>query len=154
MKNQQTLSAPIVYDQSYCDEIMRRRGWDSSDPDWKCTPIERCKDVSRENREVTFEYVHMGRRATTMEALDEMDRRDLRPALIEELLSFSVKYPYEQLKYPIVCLGTELDDVGYPCVAVLWRDGNFIKKMLQEWNWGLDVWRGKDDRFLAVRKDA
>lgn len=47
-----------------------------------------CKDVSREKREVTFEYVTIDCEILYSNLLVEIDRHGLRPALYEELLAF------------------------------------------------------------------
>jgi hypothetical protein len=140
---------PIVYVQPEFEELKCR--FSTLNPDYKgkrFDPIERCKAVSKENREVAFEYVHMDRDASTDEVLAEMDRKGLRPALYEELLGFAEKYPDEQRKLPIVALGSEADVDGNRSVACLWDDGNGRYLNLD--------WIGSDwldsDRFLAVRK--
>lgn len=145
-----TFTAPIVYVQPENEELMRRYpAYITLDFKGKrLDPIERCMGVSRENRKVSFEYVHMDRSASTHEVLAEMDRRGLRPALYEELLGFAEKFPNEQRKHPIVALGSETDSGGDQCVAFLWfdeDDGSI------ELCWiGLD-WHSRY-RFLAVRK--
>ena len=143
-------SAPIVYVQPEFEELERRFPA-YVNPDYKgkhFDPIERCKAVSKENREVAFEYVHLDRDASTDEVLAEMDRRGLRPALYEELLGFAEKYPDEQRKYPIVALGSEAGVSGHRRVASLWCDGHGRSLDL---SWLGDDWDGRC-RFLAVRK--
>jgi hypothetical protein len=143
-------SAPIVYDQPEFEEL-KRRFPAYVNPDYKgkrFDPIERCKGVSKENREVAFEYVHMARDASTDEVLAEMDRRGLRPALFEEILGFAEKYPDEQRKYPIVALGSESGVDGSRYVAYLWF-GDSGRSLDLYWV-GLD-W-DDDYRFLAVCK--
>jgi hypothetical protein len=143
-------TAPVVYTIPAMDELQRRFPA-YVNPDYKgkqFNPIERCKDVSRENREVAFEYVHMGRGPSTDEVLAEMDRKGLRPALYEELLGFAERYPDEQMKYPIVALGSETYVSGDRDVAYLWSGGS---------GRNLDLCRSDLDwnarcRFLAVRK--
>ena len=145
-----SFSAPIVYVQPEFEELTRRFPA-YVDPDYKgkrFDPIERCKAVSKENREVAFEYVHMDRDASTDEVLAEMDRKGLRPALYEELLGFAEKYPDEQRKYPIVALGSGAGVLGNRHVAFLWNDddGRYLNLA-----WVADDWDGLC-RFLAVRK--
>ncbi|MFH1621226.1 MAG: hypothetical protein ABIB04_04030 [Patescibacteria group bacterium] len=143
-------SAPIVYVQPEFEEL-KRRFPAYVNPDYKgkrFDPIERCKAVSKENREVAFEYVHLDRDASTDEVLAEMDRKGLRPALYEELLGFAEKYPDEQRKYPIVALGSEAYVDGDRYVACLWDDYDGRNLYL---HWLDDGWDGIV-RFLAVRK--
>ncbi|MEK7384088.1 MAG: hypothetical protein AAB262_12495 [Elusimicrobiota bacterium] len=143
-------SAPIVYVQPKFEEL-KRRFPAYVNPDYKgkrFDPIERCKAVSKENREVAFEYVHMDRDASTDEVLAEMDRKGLRPALYEELLGFAEKYPDEQRKFPIVALGSEADVSCLRHVAFLWDDddGRHLDLIWVDGDWDGDC------RFLAVRK--
>ncbi|MDD2786112.1 MAG: hypothetical protein PHS79_04460 [Patescibacteria group bacterium] len=143
-------SAPVVYLQPELEEL-KRRFPAYVNPDYQATrfdPIERCKTVSKENREVAFEYVHMDRYASTDEVLAEFDRKRLRPALYEELLGFDEKYPDEQRKHPIVALGSGTDVRGRRRVAYLWYGG--LGRHLNL-HWIDDDWLG-NCRFLAVRK--
>ncbi|MEO5927844.1 MAG: hypothetical protein ABIO72_03935 [Patescibacteria group bacterium] len=143
-------TALVTYVQPEFEELQRRFPA-YVNPDYKgkrFDPIERCKGVSKENREVAFEYVHLDRDASTDEVLAEMDRKGLRPALYEELLSFAEKYPDEQRKYPIVALGSEALVGGDRSVACLWLDGDGRGLRL---SWVDDGW-GDHCRFLAVRK--
>ncbi|MBI5732001.1 MAG: hypothetical protein HY982_01435 [Candidatus Magasanikbacteria bacterium] len=112
-------------------------------------PIDRCKDVNREQREVSFKYVHLNRDASTDEVLAETDRQNLRPALYEELLAFGAKYPDEQRQFPIVALGSvcrNSSDGLY--VAYLNRCGSerglYLHRIGRGWGWVC--------RFLVVRK--
>ena len=143
-------SAPIIYVQPSFKEL-KRRFPAYVNPDYKgkrFDPIERCKAVSKENREVAFEYVHMSRDASTDEVLAEMDRKGLRPALYEELLGFAEKYPDEQRKYPIVALGSETHVNGIRNVAYLCDDDDGRRLDLDWLDYDWDDYY----RFLAVRK--
>ncbi len=143
-------SVPIVYVQPEFEEL-KRRFPAYVNPDYKgrrFDPIERCKTVSKENREVTFEYVHMDRDASIDEVLAEMDRKGLRPALYEELLGFAEKCPDEQRKHPIIALGSVTGVSGLRHVAFL-SDGGYGRRL--SLSWGSDGWGGHF-RFLAVRK--
>ena len=42
------------------------------------------------------------------EAMEEIERQNLRPATFPELLSFGAQYPEFQRKYPITAIGTEI----------------------------------------------
>ena len=144
-------TALIVYVQPKFKELERQFP-SFVDPNYKgkrFDPIEHCKDVSRENREVAFEYVFMDRNASTDEVLAEMDRRDLLPARYEELLGFARQYPDEQRKHRIVALGSETRVLGYRNIASLCGDyagrGLFLYRISDDWD--------DDIRFLAVRKD-
>lgn len=147
-----SFSAQVVYIQPEFEEL-KRRFPAYFNPNYKgkrFDPIERCKAVPMDigDREVAFEYVHMDRNAFTDEVLAEMDRKWLRPALYEELLSFAEKYPDELRKDAIVALGSEARVSGLRFVAFLWCDG-FGRYL--DLRWVGSVWDGLC-RFLAVRK--
>jgi hypothetical protein len=144
-----TFTAFVKYEQPSLEELERR--FPIVAPYYKgkrFDPIERCKGVSKENREVAFEYVHMDRNASVDAVLAEMDRLGLRPALYEELLGFAAQYPDEQRKYPIVALGSETRVGGFRSVACLWGDGPGRSLGLR---WVDGDWHDYY-RFLAVRK--
>ena len=153
-------SAWVTYVQPEYEELESRfQGY--VNPDYRgkrFDPIERCKVAWEEaqvgprltGRQVAFEYVLMGRRASEDEVLAEMDRKKLRPALYEELLGFAEKYPDEQRKLSIFGLGSELHVLGGSYVACLW--GSVVDHSRR-----LDLhWRDYSyfghDRLLAVRK--
>ncbi|MFA6447162.1 MAG: hypothetical protein WCW31_02790 [Patescibacteria group bacterium] len=142
--------APVVYTIPAMDELKRRfSGY--VNPAYEgiaFEPIKVCEKVSRETCEVEFEYVHLGHDASNDEVLAEIDKRGLRPALPEELLGFAEKYPDEQLKHPIVALGSVTSVDGDRRVAYLWGDGDGRGLRL---GWVDFDWSG-DYRFLAVRK--
>src|SRR5258708_5561579 len=82
--------APVVYVQPDFEELARRfsarvdHDYVHVHPNYKgkrFDPIERCKDVSKESREIVFEYIQMDYYAATDDVLVEMDRKGLRPAL-------------------------------------------------------------------------
>jgi len=118
--------AQVVYKQPKFEELKRRFPGrvNKHYKDGRFYPVERCKDVSQENRKVTFEYVYMGRGKvmSTSMALAEMKARGLRPALYEEGLAFAEKYPEEQQKHIIVLLGSEL------CV----HDDNYVASLTHD----------------------
>ncbi|MDP3729825.1 MAG: hypothetical protein Q8R26_03740 [bacterium] len=129
--------------------------------DWKNRDI--ISDSFRTGRKgeanLSLELVHLNQEITSEEVLKELDKRGLRPAELHELLSFGIKYPEEQRKYPIVALGS------------VWRNLNGVRGvagLVGGGGWHGD-WRGGwrdlalylDDfgsrwrvncRFAAVRK--
>lgn len=99
--------------------------------------------------EVELHLVHLGRDASTDTVLAELDRRNLRPATIEELLALGAKYPNLQKQFPFVALGSVWQHPGgRRGVACLghWDAG---RGLALDW-FGLD-WNG-GCRFLAVSK--
>lgn len=111
-------------------------------------PIDVCKDVSTESREIEFELVHLNEDVSTDKALAELDKQGLRPALYQELLAFAAKYPELQKQFPIVALGSVCRRSGHlysPYVD--WRG---VERDLY-FRWIGHGWHD-DCRFLAVRK--
>ncbi len=132
-------------------EDLNKSAFDWAHPDYaraKFESIDRCKDVSREKREVTFKYMTIDRAMSTDAVLAEMDRQGVRPALYEELLAFAKTNPDEQRKHPIVALGSVALVDGYPFVAYLCQV-DFGRDLYLYWTDG--VWRDRF-RFLVARK--
>lgn len=62
-------------------------------------------------KEVVTEFVRLNEEITSVEKVfRELDRRGLRPATIEQLLAFAAKYPAIQKQFPIVALGSAMQD--------------------------------------------
>ncbi len=70
-------------------------------------------------RTIRFEVIYFRRVVTAEEALFEMGACGLRPATLLELLAFAAKYRNMQLQFPVVCLGTELEILGFKGYAFL-----------------------------------
>lgn len=76
-------------------------------------------------REVVVELIHFGRFMETDDVLRELDRLDLRPATIEELLALGAKYPEVQREFPVMALGSVWQGpVGYRDAPFLHGDGS------------------------------
>ncbi|MFZ2804133.1 MAG: hypothetical protein WA001_02840 [Patescibacteria group bacterium] len=106
--------------------------------------------MSRQNRTVEVEYFKMERDdASTEEVLVEHDRHGLRPTLYEELIGFAAAFPDEQLKQPIVALGSVASGLDIPGVAVLTQNDCGSHLVLR---WCDKSWRIDSCVFLAVRK--
>ncbi len=56
--------------------------------------------------EVAFQIIHPSEFSSTKEIIAEMNRCNLRPATLPELLAFGAKYPDIQRQFPIVALGS------------------------------------------------
>lgn len=115
----------------------------------KFLTIHNCASVSRESRELKFQYVHLGRKLKTYQASAEIRKRGLRPALYEELLGFALRYPEEQRKHPIVALGSEA--VIRDCLSVALLDIDHFNRVLRARHIGVD-W-SEQTRFLAVQPE-
>ena len=146
---------PVVYVQPTVDELNRRFPCDKFGE--KFLPeglhfdaIESCKSVSRDNREVAFEYLHMDCEASTEEILAKMDRLGFRPALYEELLSFGERYPNEPLKYRIAALGSVTNVNRVPDAAYLC--GGYQGQISFQLGYLCDADWEDDFRFLVVRE--
>lgn len=55
---------------------------------------------------IAIELMHFSSRKSTKQVLQEIHKNGFRPADIKEILTFSVIYPKEQIKYPIVARGS------------------------------------------------
>lgn len=153
-KASSTFSAWVVYDQPKYDDLKRHK-LNHVQHDFrygKFSPIDRCKSVSCENREVAFEYVCIGHAIRgDDEVLAEMNRLRLRPALYEELLGFAEKYFDESLKHPIVAIGSRMESMEkYQCVAGLKDNGLDRQLFIQPHDFSFNG----DCRFLAVREGS
>ncbi len=138
----------VAYIQPPFKELLRRFDYVHSYFDKCFFPIERCKDVPLDAREVSFVYVQQDRNGSSDEAFNEMEQKGLRPALYEELLCFAKAYPDEQMKFPIVALGSEVEMNDRYYAAFL--DNNGVRPNLR-------VRRYRDfgtrsDHFLATEK--
>lgn len=75
----------------------------------------------RESGEVELHIVGFGRDMTTDEVLAELDKRNLRPAELSELLALGATHRNLQRSFPFIALGSRLltpdDDVGYPFLS-------------------------------------
>ncbi len=56
--------------------------------------------------EVSFELVHLNKSISSKEVLLHMEKNNLRPATLAELLAFGAKYPEKQREFPIIALGS------------------------------------------------
>lgn len=99
--------------------------------------------------EVDFQFVHLNKLASSEEVLLHMEKNNLRPATLAELLAFGEKYPEIQREFPIVALGSFwINGDGIRLVLYLGKDNS--KRFLNLYWFDRD-WSG-DWRFLAVRK--
>jgi len=111
-----------------------------------------CWDVSRETRVITFELLHLGHEASYEEVLAEMDKRGLRPALYEELLAFTAKYPDEHMKGNLAALGSELSSKKRAVIQITNLSGG--RRLGFDYTFSLNKMAHSSDRFLAVPKNA
>lgn len=151
-----TFTAVVKYIQPSYTEL--KQAFDHVDNHFsyaKLEPIERCRKISREQREVVFEYIHFGREISPDDALEEMDRRGFRPALYEELLAFAKQYPNEHRKFEIEALGSfGLDRFGFRSSPSLYHP-HFRERSLTlglGFGWLTNQVLG-DSRLLVVRKE-
>ncbi len=99
--------------------------------------------------DISFELVHLNKSASSEEVLLHMEKNNLRPATLAELLAFGAKYPEIQREFPVACLGSSWVGRGglrnVPCL------GRYDSERSLYLYWFGDDW---DDcwRFLAVRK--
>ena len=115
----------------------------NSDINDKNFPIEK-----HGHEEIESQLIHFDRNISSEDAIKELDKMDLRPANLAELLAFGAKYPDEQRKFPIVALGSVWRPVHARYVAYLWSGSGSRELGL---SWFDDDWHA-NYRFLAVRK--
>jgi hypothetical protein len=144
-------SAKVVYAIPAMDEL-RRRFPAYVNPAYDgivFQPIKVCENVSRETREVEFEYVDLDRSGGKDESLAAIDKRGLRPALPEELIAFNEAYPEEMTKFPIAALGSKTEVNSFTsCVAMM---SGVSGRSVLGLGWYEDWWDA-GCRFLFVRK--
>ncbi len=93
--------------------------------------------------------VHFDKSMSTNKVLKELDKRNLRPADLQELLAIGEKYPEKQREFPVIALGSVWQGpYGDRIVPYLGRDGACRKLCLR---WIDSGWDGVC-RFAAVRK--
>lgn len=144
-----TFPTKVNYDLSV--ELLAENGkydWNNYDVSSKNFPTTRKGEA-----DLVLELVHFNQVLTSKEVLKELDKRGLRPAETHELLSFGIKYPKEQRKYPIVALGSVWhggwnDSLLSPC---LWRDSGDREQRELSLGWS-DIGWDEYYRFLAVSK--
>lgn len=128
------LSVPVVYEQPSCDELKSRFGLvDENFEGRRFEAVDSCKDAKRGNQELAFELIFFRYITPNCFAVSAMEREGLRPALYEELLSFSLANPY-RFGYSIFAIGSEAVVRRYPHVACFFdaEDGN--RALGMRWN--------------------
>lgn len=108
-------------------------------------------DVSRETRDIEFVLVRCNDYVNTKQAIAEIRRRKLRPALYEELLVFAENFPLETTgpSWHIMALGSNCKDAEGGLLSPFWNTASKVLNAL--YIEGVDDW---DDTtlFLAVRE--
>ena len=117
--------------------------------------IEACKHVSRKPRKIRFEFVEFEfvemeyNSVSTTEMLAKMEKRGVRPALVEELVSFAERYPREYSQKPIIALGSFITRDKKPFFAVV-TQAKGLSVLVTRSKFAL--W-SFDARCLVVRKE-
>lgn len=127
------------------EQMIAAGNYDWVNPD--ITP-ERFPIKGTTRREEEPELVHFNRDISSDDAIAELDKRNMEPADIVDLLAFGAKYPDIQRKFPVVALGSVAGVHGYRAVACLGRSGAGRGLSLYWFGGG---WSGHC-RFLARRK--
>jgi len=140
-----TYTALVDYGMSLADMIkVGKYDWFNDDITAEHFPIK-----GNGKDEVDFQLVHLNKSASSEEVLLHMEKNNLRPATLAELLAFGAKYPEIQREFPICALGSSWVDRGgdrrVPCLG---RSGS---GRLLGLGWFDGDWHG-GYRFLAVRK--
>ena len=139
----------VKYQQPRFSELIRRFtiGLNLSYLNQDLHPIERFKQISRQDRELTFELIRLD---SEMAICDLQERIGVNPrfALYEELLGFAEKFPDEQRRFKIAALGSEMDIEGHLYIPFLWGDESERTLHLCSIERSL----GKEARLLVVRE--
>lgn len=105
-------------------------------------------DKSRSVEKVEIELIKYDADMEYDDVITDLDARDLRPAMIEELCAFGASYPDVQRQFPIIALGSPQEDlVGDRRFPFLARRGGCNLCL----RWGT-IERTANWRFAAVRK--
>lgn len=139
-----TYPVTVNYDLSLAEMIAAGKyDWKNDDITAKHFPMK-----GEDTKEVVTELVHFNQYMESGDVLRDLDKRSLRPATIEDLLSFGAKYSELQRQFPIVALGSIWQHLDYRYVPFLW---SFSDERYLSLGWFEGRW-GDDSRFLAVRK--
>ncbi|HOX21370.1 MAG TPA: hypothetical protein PKZ02_00100 [Candidatus Paceibacterota bacterium] len=118
--------------------------WVDSDISKKHFPI---KDQG--TAELNMELVHYNKFMSSDDVIKDLDSRNLRPAILPELLAFGASYPDKQREFLIVALVSIWQDShGFRHVAFLCSVGSKPRLALGVWDSG---WHD-NACFLVVRK--
>ena len=140
-----TYKAIVDYGISLTDMVKAGKyGWFNNDITAEHFPI-----TGSGKAEVDFQLVHLNKTASSEEVLFHMEKNNLRPATLAELLAFGAKYPELQCEFPICALASSwVNRVGLRYVPYLGRRDSKRDLSL---DWFDDDWLDFY-RFLAVRK--
>lgn len=111
-------------------------------------PTVLCRDLSQEPSELEFELIRLGKGESLIEVLASLEDRGVRPALYQELVSFSRVFANFQRRFKIISTGscTEIGELIYsPCLS---GDENERRLGL---HWHEDDLEG-GERLLVVRE--
>ncbi|MCD4693745.1 hypothetical protein K8R62_00060 [bacterium] len=98
---------------------------------------------------VNLELVHLNKTVSSEDVLIYLEKNEMRPATVAELLAFGATHPEVQREFSIICLGSSwVDSDGHRLVPYLLRDGS---KRYLNLHW-FDYDCLEYCRFLAVRK--
>lgn len=102
---------------------------------------------------IVVELLYFDDSITTSEIHAEMDNRGLRPAKIEELLALGAWLPKEQIKFPIIAIGSvwESPNSGNSAAPYLSKSGCLLDVFWFVGEWDCCEWNNTY-LFLAVRK--
>lgn len=136
----------VSYDRSVEDAIKAGRyDWVNSNITWKNFSTNR----SGLFVDVDIELFHFGKNMTTGEVLAELDKKDMRPVELHELLALGEKFPDLQREFPVIAFGSVCKDPnGSRFCPSLDRVVSFRALNLY---WISSGWDG-GCRFAAVRK--
>ncbi|MDD2758043.1 MAG: hypothetical protein PHD72_01555 [Patescibacteria group bacterium] len=111
--------------------------------------IDVCASVSRECGLIEVKYLCLGRKASTADVLDEMEKKNLRPLIYEEGVALAKECPDEQRKSEIAILGSVCKDPSGESNVMVLRGNNDGRDLTARWV--KNRWRSSC-RFPATSK--
>ncbi len=144
-ENDEVLNVTVDYDRSVASGIKAGKyDWSNSD-----ITDDHYPNSGSGKSDVEIILVHYGKDMSTKNVLKDFDKRNLRPATLQELLAIGEQFPDKQREFPIIALGS------------VWRNsrGNrYVPCLIGSGSYrGLDLYWIVSDwhdicRFAAVRK--
>jgi len=145
MDNDDVLKVSVDYDRSVTDGIKGGR-YDWFDPNITDAHFPNTRSVTSSLEVYIVEY---GKCMSAKNVLANLDKRNLRPATLQELLAVGEQYPDLQREFPIVALGSVWQNAeGNRCVPCIVGGGSSRGLRL---HWIGGDWGGLC-RFAAVRR--
>lgn len=140
---------PLIYDLNEVREMIKKHWLYGEDITEKDLP------TKRTGQKVKMKLFHFNKKMTSEEVVAEIKMAGYSPAQVHELLSYGAANPDEQIRYPIVGLGSIFPGYANPRIACLHGNGNIVSRDGTRYGLKLfynnTIW-SKECRFAAVRR--